>query len=77
MHVQPLFIECRLSKSDAITRLDRRFKKDRTRPGSRPELYDDQAKMFEPVEELSEDHHRILNMNQPVPQLVDQIREAL
>ena len=77
MHVKPLFIECRLSKSDTITRLDRRFKKNRTRPGSRPELYEDQAQLFEPVEELAGDDLRILNMNQPVPQLVEQIREAL
>jgi len=77
MHVKPLFIECRLSKSDTIARLDRRFKKNRTRPGSRPELYEDQAQMFEPVDEIDGDELLILNMNQPVPQLVDQVRESL
>lgn len=77
LHVKPLFVECRLSKSDTIARLDRRFKKNRTRPGSRPELYEDQAQMFEPVDEISGDELRIVNMNQPVPQLVEQVRESL
>lgn len=75
--IAPLFLECRLSKSDTIARLDRRFKKNRTRPGSRPELYEDQAAMYEAPDELPAGTLQSLNMNQPVPRLVEIVREQL
>jgi predicted kinase len=75
--VEPMFIECRLSKTETIARLDRRYKKNRTRPGSRPELYEEQARLFEPPDEIPSQSVQVLNMGQPVPKLVEIIREWL
>jgi aminoglycoside phosphotransferase family enzyme/predicted kinase len=75
--IVPLFLECRLAKSETIARLDRRYKKNRTRPGSRPELLEDQSGLYEPPDELPAENVLVLNMNQPVPRLVEIVRESL
>ncbi|MBY0588686.1 AAA family ATPase [bacterium] len=77
MEIVPLFLECRLVKSETIARLDRRYKKNRTRPGSRPELLEDQSGLYEPPDELPTENVLVLNMNQPVPRLVQIVRESL
>lgn len=73
----PLFLDCRLSKSDAIARLDQRFRKHRAKRMPTPDLYEEQAILFEPTDELPEDSVCILNMSQPVPALVQTVRDAI
>jgi predicted kinase len=77
MGIVPMFLECRLAKSETIARLDRRYKKNRIRPGSRPELLDEQSLIYEPPDELPAENVLVLNMNQPVPRLVEIVRESL
>jgi aminoglycoside phosphotransferase family enzyme/predicted kinase len=72
-----LFLDFRLSKSDAIARLTQRFRKDRTNPGSRPELYDEQRSEMEPLDDLPSSLVLTLNAIQPVPALVDEVLESL
>lgn len=75
--VAPLFLECRLSKSDAIARLDQRFRKNRARRMPTPDLYEEQAALFEPTDDLPHETVCVLNMSHPVPELVKVVREAI
>jgi aminoglycoside phosphotransferase family enzyme/predicted kinase len=77
MGIVPMFLECRLAKSETIARLDRRYKKNRIRPGSRPELLEEQSLIYEPPDEIPSENVLVLNMNQPVPRLVEIVRESL
>lgn len=72
-----LVLDCRLPKSDAIARLDQRFRKDRTNRETRPELYDDQLAQFEPVDELPSNLVITLNTMQSVPSLVQTVLNHL
>lgn len=73
---EPLFLECRLSKSDAIARLDQRFKKDRTNSAVRPEYYEEHLQLFEPSDQLPPDRVLPLTTTVSVPELVDAVVEA-
>lgn len=75
--VEPLFLECRLTKSDAIARLDRRRKRDRTMPRGRPELYDEELARFEPTEDVPPGRLLPLGTRLPVPFLLDTVLKAL
>lgn len=77
LRIEPLVLECRLSKNDAIARLDRRFRKNRTRAGCRPELYEDQQKHFEPLDDIPADQILSLGTHQPVLALVQQVIERM
>lgn len=75
--VRPLFLDCRLSKTEAIARVDQRFRKHRTKSPPRPELYEEQVALFEPPDELPSSCVVVLNLSQPVPDLVEAVRESL
>ena len=77
MGARILFLDLRVSKSDAIARLTQRFRKDRTNPGARPELYDEQRAEMEPLDDLPSSLVLSLNAAQPVPALVDEVLESL
>jgi predicted kinase len=70
---QPLFLECRTSKGEAIARLDRRYRRKRSESDGRPELYDDQLKCFEPTTDLPNGLLLALNTSQPVRDLVREV----
>ena len=72
----PVFLECRLSKSEAIVRLDRRFRKDRSQSDGRPELYEDQVNAFEPLGDVPADQVVALNANLKVREIVDAVLAA-
>lgn len=74
---EPLFLECRLPKTDAIARLDQRFRKNRTSSDGRPEFYEDQKITFEPLDDLPANMLVSLNTSQPVPALVDAVLASL
>lgn len=76
MGVKPLFLECRLSKNDAIARLDQRFKKDRTNAAIRPEYYEEHLQMYEAADQLPPDRLITLTTTASVPELVDAVVEA-
>lgn len=71
-----LFFECRLSKSDAIARLDQRFKRDRTNAAIRPEYYEEHQQTFEPSDGLPADRLIPLTTTMPVPELVDAVLDT-
>jgi aminoglycoside phosphotransferase family enzyme/predicted kinase len=72
-----LFLECRVPKGDAISRLDHRYRKSRSSSDGRPELYDEQSKCFEPLTELPPNSVLALNTSQRVDTLVAQVVDAL
>jgi predicted kinase len=74
---KPLFLDCRLSKTEAIARVDQRFRKHRTKSPPRPELYEEQVALFEPPDEIPSSSVVVLNLSQPVPDLIEAVRESL
>jgi aminoglycoside phosphotransferase family enzyme/predicted kinase len=69
----PLFLECRISRNDAIARLDNRRRKNRTLARTRPELFEEQLEGLEPADDVMPDCLLPLNSNQPVPALVETV----
>ncbi|MGL5095200.1 MAG: AAA family ATPase, partial [Planctomycetia bacterium] len=64
---KPLFLVCVVADADAISRLDQRYRRDRTNQECRPELYDDQREAYERPVELPTEWVLSLHTNQPIP----------
>ena len=75
--VRPILLECRIAQTEAITRLDQQFRKDRTRRILQPQHYHDQAATAEPVEGPAKDFLVVLSTNKPVPKLVERVVQEL
>lgn len=71
------FLECRLSKSETIARLDRQFRRDRTQLARRPERLEEQRSAFEALDEAASDEVVALSTAQGVPELVETVLEWL
>ncbi|MGL4465563.1 MAG: AAA family ATPase, partial [Planctomycetia bacterium] len=74
---KPLFLVCVVADADAISRLDQRYRRDRTNQECRPELYDDQREAYERPVELPTEWVLSLHTNQPIPDLVEAVLVAL
>jgi aminoglycoside phosphotransferase family enzyme/predicted kinase len=70
--VDMLFIKCVCPPATALARLDRRFRSGRGLSDGRPELYEEQARQFEPTDELAAGELLVVDTQQAVPDLVEQ-----
>jgi hypothetical protein len=75
--VDMLLIQCTCPASAALARLDRRTRSGRSLSDGRPELYDEQVRQFEPMDDQPPGRLLTLDTQPPVPDLVNQVLKVL
>lgn len=71
------FVECRVSRATALQRLERRARDPDAVSDGRVEIWDDFAERFEPVDELSEEEHLIIDTERPLGEVLTSLRDHI